>query len=118
MRDGRTRFNTSHRLHPIYIEPGPKSGPSRGLTPMNVQAHRSRMRSREVSERKQVGDAESLFHSEQRRKDDDEEIGQFARASPFLLLFISLVVVHMDNGKSYERNTTAEFNTTWGWNPT
>jgi hypothetical protein len=41
---------------------------------MNVQAHRSRMRSREVSERKQVGDAESLFHSEQRRKDDDEEM--------------------------------------------
>jgi hypothetical protein len=44
--------------------------------------------------------------------------GQFARASPFLLLFISLVGLHMDNGKSYERNTTAEFNTTWGWNPT
>ncbi|KAJ5175902.1 uncharacterized protein N7482_001779 [Penicillium canariense] len=70
--DGRTRFKTSHRLHPFYIEPARKSAPSRGLTPMNVQAHQSRMRSREVSERKQVGDAESLFHSEQRHKDEEE----------------------------------------------
>lgn len=74
MRDGRTRFNTSHRLHPTYIEPETKSASSRGLTLMNVQAHRSRMRDREVSERKQVGDAESLFHSENRRTDDDDEM--------------------------------------------
>jgi len=72
MRDGRTRFTTSHRLHPNYIEPAPKVS-SRGLTPMNVQAHSSRLRSREVSERKQVGDAESLFHAEQRRRDEAEE---------------------------------------------
>lgn len=65
MRDGRVRFTTSHRLHPNYIGPDPKPAPSRGLTPMNVQALRSRLHSREVSERKQVGDAESLFHEEQ-----------------------------------------------------
>ncbi|CAI7678173.1 unnamed protein product [Penicillium manginii] len=57
MRDGRTRFTTSHRLHPIYIEP----------------AHRKRLQSREVSERKQVGDAESLFHAEERRREEAEE---------------------------------------------
>lgn len=39
---------------------------------MNVQALRSRLRSREVSERKQVGDAESLFHSEQRQRGESE----------------------------------------------
>lgn len=32
---------------------------------MNVQALRMRLRTREVSERKQVGDAESLFQLEQ-----------------------------------------------------
>lgn len=31
---------------------------------MNAQALRSRMRTREVSERKQVGDAESLINAE------------------------------------------------------
>ncbi|KAJ5112634.1 hypothetical protein N7532_000679, partial [Penicillium argentinense] len=67
--DGRTRFTTSHRL--LYIEPEPSAAPSRGLTPMNVQALRSRVRSREVSERKQVGDAESLFHAEQRRHEEE-----------------------------------------------
>lgn len=72
MRDGRVRFTTSHRLHPFYIEPEPKPAPSRGLTPMNVQALRSRVRSREVSERKQVGDAESLFNSEQRQREEGE----------------------------------------------
>jgi len=72
MRDGRVRFTTSHRLHPNYIDPGPKPVPPRGLTPMNVQALRSRLRSREVSERKQVGDAESLFHSEQRQREESE----------------------------------------------
>ncbi|KAJ5739508.1 hypothetical protein N7533_012292 [Penicillium manginii] len=70
--DGRTRFTTSHRLHPIYIEPVPKIS-SRGLTPMNAQAHRKRLQSREVSERKQVGDAESLFHAEERRREEAEE---------------------------------------------
>lgn len=39
---------------------------------MNVQALRSRLRSREVSERKQVGDAESLFHAEQRQREENE----------------------------------------------
>ena len=39
---------------------------------MNVQALRSRMRSREVSVRKQVGDAESMFHSEERRREEEE----------------------------------------------
>ena len=72
MRDGRVRFTISHRLHPDYIDPGPKPAPSRGLTPMNVQALRSRVRSREVSERKQVGDTESLFHAEQRQREESE----------------------------------------------
>lgn len=39
---------------------------------MNAQAHYSRMLNREVSERKQVGDIESLFHSEQRRREEKE----------------------------------------------
>ncbi|KAJ5784958.1 uncharacterized protein N7503_010170 [Penicillium pulvis] len=73
MRDGRVRPTTSHRLHPFYYgEPEPQPAPPRGLTPMNVQAHRTRIRSREVSERKQVGDAESLFHVEQRQREDEE----------------------------------------------
>ena len=38
---------------------------------MNAQAHRSRWRGREVSERKQVGDAESLFHAEQRSEKEE-----------------------------------------------
>lgn len=71
MRDGRVRFTTSHRLHPFYIEPESKPAASRGLTPMSVQALRSRVRTREVSERKQVGDAESLFHAEQRRREEE-----------------------------------------------
>lgn len=61
MRDGRVRFSTSHRLHPFYSEPDP--APSQGLTPMNIGAIRARMRTREVSERKQVGDAESLLNA-------------------------------------------------------
>lgn len=60
MRDGRVRFSTSHRLHPFYSEPDPP--PSQGLTLMNIQA--ARMRNREVSERKQVGDAESMLNTE------------------------------------------------------
>ena len=39
---------------------------------MNAQAHYTRIRNREVSERKQVGDIESLFHSEQRRREEKE----------------------------------------------
>ena len=39
---------------------------------MNAQAHYKRMLSREVSERKQVGDMESLFHSEKRRREEEE----------------------------------------------
>lgn len=39
---------------------------------MNAQAHYKRMLSREVSERKQVGDMESLFNSEKRRRDSEE----------------------------------------------
>lgn len=62
MRDGRVRFTTSHRLHPFYTEPDPP--PSQGLTPMNIQAVRARMRNREVPERKQVGDVESLINAE------------------------------------------------------
>lgn len=38
---------------------------------MNVQALRSRLRTREVSERKQVGDAESLFQLELRLREED-----------------------------------------------
>lgn len=38
---------------------------------MNVQTHRSRMRSREVSERKQVGDAESLLNAEQWQREEE-----------------------------------------------
>lgn len=62
MRDGRVRFSTSHRLHPFYTEPDPP--PSQGLTPMNIQS--ARMRNREVSERKQVGDAAILLNAETR----------------------------------------------------
>ncbi|OQE16351.1 hypothetical protein PENFLA_c028G09910 [Penicillium flavigenum] len=70
--DGRIRITTSHRLHhPIYNDSECKP-PSRGLTLMNAQAHYARMLSREVSERKQVGDMESLFHSEQRRREEKE----------------------------------------------
>lgn len=65
MRDGRVPFSTSHRLHPSYFEPDTQ--PSQGLTPMNVQAIRAKMRNREVSERKQVGDAESLINAPERR---------------------------------------------------
>lgn len=39
---------------------------------MNVQAHRSRMRGREVSVRKQVGDTESLVNTEPRRREEEE----------------------------------------------
>lgn len=39
---------------------------------MNVQALRSRVRSREVSERKQVGDAESLLQVEYPRREEEE----------------------------------------------
>lgn len=39
---------------------------------MNVRAHRPRMRSREVSERKQVGDAESLFNAEHRKREEEQ----------------------------------------------
>lgn len=62
MRDGRVRFSTSHRLHPFYTEPDPP--PSQGLTPMNIQS--ALMRNREVSERKQVGDAAILLNAETR----------------------------------------------------
>lgn len=62
MRDGRVRFSTSHRLHPFYTEPDPP--PSQGLTPMNIRS--ARMRNREVSERKQVGDAAILLNAETR----------------------------------------------------
>ncbi|KAJ5273339.1 hypothetical protein N7478_008464 [Penicillium angulare] len=72
MRDGRVRPTTSHRLHPFfYGEPEPKPAPPRGLTPMNVQALRSRVHSREISERKQVGDAESLFQTKKRREEKE-----------------------------------------------
>ncbi|KAJ5666409.1 uncharacterized protein N7477_008857 [Penicillium maclennaniae] len=70
--DGRVRFTTSHRLHPDYIGPDSTPAPSRGLTLMNVQALRTRLRTREVSERKQVGDAESLFHREQQLWRDED----------------------------------------------
>lgn len=70
MRDGRIRITTSHRL--IYNDPEIKTAPPRGLTLMNAQAHYKRMLNREVSERKQVGDIESLFHSEKRRRDSEE----------------------------------------------
>lgn len=72
MRDGRVRVTTSHRLHPFYGEPDTKPAPSRGLTLMNVRAHRSRMHGREVSVRKQVGDTESLVHTEPRRREEEE----------------------------------------------
>jgi hypothetical protein len=73
MRDGRVRITTSHRLHhPIYNDPEIKPAPSRGLTLMNAQAHYKRILNREVSERKQVGDMESLFHSEKRRREEEE----------------------------------------------
>ncbi|KAJ5784116.1 uncharacterized protein N7518_009793 [Penicillium psychrosexuale] len=72
MRDGRIRITTSHRLQPFYNDPEYDPVPSRGLTLMNAQAHYSRMLNREVSERKQVGDIESLFHSEQRRREEKE----------------------------------------------
>ncbi|KAJ5375721.1 hypothetical protein N7517_007727 [Penicillium concentricum] len=72
MRDGRVRITTSHRLHhPIYNDPEYKP-PPRGLTLMNAQAHYARMLSREISERKQVGDIESLLHSEKRRGEEKE----------------------------------------------
>ncbi|KAJ5881530.1 uncharacterized protein N7529_000202 [Penicillium soppii] len=71
--DGRVRITTSHRLHhPIYNDPEIKPAPSRGLTLMNAQAHYKRILNREVSERKQVGDMESLFHSEKRRREEEE----------------------------------------------
>lgn len=73
MRDGRVRVTTSHRLHPSYIETEPRPAQSRGLTPMNVQGLRSRMRRREVSERKQVGDAESLLNEEHRQEHRQRE---------------------------------------------
>ncbi|RJE17549.1 hypothetical protein PHISCL_10113 [Aspergillus sclerotialis] len=63
MRDGRIRVTTSHRLQPFYSDPGPRQ--PQGLTPMNISF--ARMRNREVSERKQVGDAESLMNIEKRR---------------------------------------------------
>lgn len=62
MRDGQVRFSNSHRLHPFYTEPDPI--PTQGLTPMNIQAVRARMRNREIPERKQVGDVESLINAE------------------------------------------------------
>ncbi|KAJ5780192.1 hypothetical protein N7457_005352 [Penicillium paradoxum] len=74
MRDGRVRITTSHRLHPIYNDPEYKPAPARGLTLMNAQAHHNRMLSREVSERKQVGDIESLFHSEKRNSGEEKEM--------------------------------------------
>ncbi|KAJ5902668.1 hypothetical protein N7495_003196 [Penicillium taxi] len=70
--DGRARFTTSHRLHPLYFEPDHQPAPSRGLTLMNAQSMRSRMRSREVSERKQVGDTESMFNKEPRRREEEQ----------------------------------------------
>jgi hypothetical protein len=73
MRDGRVRITTSHRLHhPIYNDPEIKPASTRGLTLMNAQAHYKRMLNREVSERKQVGDIESLVHSEKRRREEEE----------------------------------------------
>lgn len=63
MRDGRVRFTTSHRIHPFYLQP--ELEPTQGLTPMNVQSLRNRLRNREVSERKQVGDAASLINAEE-----------------------------------------------------
>jgi hypothetical protein len=39
---------------------------------MNAQAHYKRMLNREVSERKQVGDMESMFHSEKRKREERE----------------------------------------------
>ncbi|GAD94529.1 [Pyruvate dehydrogenase [lipoamide]] kinase [Paecilomyces variotii No. 5] len=68
---------------PLYEEPAsslppPPQSPSRGLTPMNTQALRSKVRNREVSERKQVGDAESLINSDissgSRVHSDEDEI--------------------------------------------
>lgn len=49
---------------------------SQGLTPMNAAViralARSRTRGREVSERKQVGDAESWVNQERRLREDDD----------------------------------------------
>lgn len=63
MRDGRARFTSFPRLHPVYPEPPSQAQPSssQGLTLMSAQLLRYRLRSREVSERKQVGDVESVL---------------------------------------------------------
>jgi hypothetical protein len=62
MRDGRARFTSFPRLHPAYPEPPSQAQPSsQGLTLMSAQLLRHRLRSREVSERKQVGDVESVL---------------------------------------------------------
>ncbi|KAK2782106.1 hypothetical protein FQN53_000200, partial [Emmonsiellopsis sp. PD_33] len=68
MRDGLPLVTSSRHLYPLYAA-DPLYRPasrvvSQGLTPMNIAAiRRARVRSREVSERKQVGDAESLVNA-------------------------------------------------------
>ncbi|PGG95708.1 hypothetical protein AJ79_09916 [Helicocarpus griseus UAMH5409] len=67
MRDGLPLVSSSRHFYPLYTT-SPSQLTSRvasqGLTPMNVEAIRARLRvsSREVSERKQVGDAESFVN--------------------------------------------------------
>lgn len=82
MRDGRARFTSFNRLHPFYPEPEVDAtqldsrkrtkpsheefvarSSSQGLTLMNAQALRQRLKTREVSERKQVADVESTLHA-------------------------------------------------------
>jgi len=46
-----------------------KTSSPQGLT-LNMQAMRSRLRSREISERKQVGDAESMVNEEGKTQED------------------------------------------------
>lgn len=58
MKDGRTLVRSIRHFH------HPHSSSSQALTSMNMAVIRSMVGTREVSERKQVGDAESLVHQE------------------------------------------------------
>lgn len=57
MSDGRALVRSSRHFYPTLL-----SSSDQGLTAMNIAIIRSRGRTREVTERKQVGDAESLVH--------------------------------------------------------
>lgn len=93
MSDGRARFRSFNRLHPFYPEPENDdlllsseshrgemrtklshkefaARSSQGLTLMNAHSIRERLKTREVSERKQVGDVESTLHNTQFEIDD------------------------------------------------